>query len=133
MIMVIKTSLTSLPPHQPNWHERWEGPDKGLICAWLQGIDKARSDPAIASKAVKGELPVTAFKGGIDKPPKNIDVVKVGALHYVAYWQGLRGEDLCIDQDAELMLTCSRTGVTFRYCTETSKLLGVTDAEDSLP
>lgn len=127
--MLIQESIQSPPAAEPDWHKRWEGPDKGLICAWLQGIDKAQHDADMAQCARNGELPVTAFRGGIVKALKNRDIMKLGALHYVAYWQGLRGEDLDIDQDTEPQLTCSRTGMTFVYTGDTAKLLAATANE----
>ncbi|BEP62324.1 hypothetical protein GmRootV213_28780 [Variovorax sp. V213] len=36
---------------------RWRGPDKGLICSWLRGVEKAKESPELAAQALRGELP----------------------------------------------------------------------------
>ena len=38
--------------------------------SWLNGIDMARNDPALAAKTRCGELPVLAWKGGASRPLK---------------------------------------------------------------
>lgn len=117
------------PPDQaPTWAARWEGPDEGLLCAWLRGLEKAREDPALAAKALAGELPVLAWKGGVEKAIKSR--TKVGTLLYLATWLGLRGQDLDLDTDAEMQLTCSRTGVTVSYTRDTARLLAAGSAEE---
>lgn len=47
---------------------------------------------------------------------------KIGALHYLAAWQGLRGEDLHLDTDAEISVTCSKTGVPVTFTLDITKL-----------
>jgi hypothetical protein len=70
-------------------------------------------DPEIASRAVGGELVTLPWKGGTEtldelpagkKPPK-----RFGTLRYLAMWRGLRGEDLYIDIEAQVTITCTRT------------------------
>ena len=41
---------------------------------------------------------------------------KYGTIRYLAQWQGLRGEDLNIELDADVVITCAARGreVTFR-------------------
>ena len=95
------------------WEKLWEGPDRGLLCAWARGLEKAGMDFALRDCALRDELPPLAWKGGCDKPLKAGR--KSGALHYLATWQGLRGEDLHIDTDAEYQKTCSRTGVIVTF------------------
>ncbi|MGB2833934.1 MAG: hypothetical protein WBC07_13380 [Methylotenera sp.] len=86
----------------------WRDSDNGLIVSWERGRDKALEDPELAQKCLNGELPTLAWKGGVDKPIKG---KKYGSLFYLATWQGLRGEDLNVDLDLEVTLTCSKTNV----------------------
>ncbi len=129
--MIVECSIDKPPQLSDDWHTRWEGPDKGLICAWVSGIQKAQSDPEMAAKAGGGGLPVTPFKGGIKDAIKS--KTKIGSLHYIAFWQGLRGESLHIDQDSEPAMTCTRTGVTINYTGDIARLLqaGEEDNEES--
>jgi hypothetical protein len=100
-------------PVQSTWAERWEGSDRGLICSWLRGVEKALEIPVLREMALRGELPPLAWKGGSDKALKAAK--RIGSLHYLAAWQGLRGDDLNIDTDVAFSLTCTRfqTVVTF--------------------
>ena len=109
-----------------SFDERWNGPDQGLICSWLRGIEKAKESPDLADKAKAGELPVLAWKGGVEKAIKS--GAKFGSLNYLATWQGLRGEDLCVDLDREAQLTCSRTGVTVVFLPVAQLLLTAEEA-----
>ena len=91
---------------------RWKGDDGGLITCWENGRRLRQDKPRLSDRAIKGELPVLAWKGGIgddinfDKELK----AKFGALYYLAKLQGLSGLDLDIDPSAEIPLMCSRTG-----------------------
>ncbi len=67
------------------------------------------TDPELATRAMNGELPPMGWKGGVEKQIKA--KVKYGVLHYLAQWQGIRGDDLDIDLSQEPELTCSKTGV----------------------
>ena len=102
-----------------SYDELWQGPDNGLIASWEVGRDKRLADPALAQKAADHELPVLGWKGGADKELKKNE--KYGSLKYLAQWQGLRGEDLDIDADKEVTLTCSRTGMVVTYTADRSK------------
>lgn len=119
--MRIHQEIASPPILSEDWYKRWEDTDQGLICCWLRGIEKSREDNALADKAKAGELPVLAWKGGVEKSIKM--KTKVGALTYLATWQGLRGEDLDIDTDLEVSLTCSRTGVLVLFTNQIHKIL----------
>lgn len=112
MAKVFHAIGTPLPP-QDSWDERWEGPDGGLLCSWARGLAKAREAPLLKEQALRGELPPLAWKGGADTAIKSGK--RVGSLHYLAMWQGLRGEPLAVDTEAVVTLTCSRfkTVVTF--------------------
>jgi len=109
-----------------DYEKRINGDDKGLINAWQVGRRLAERDPDVAARARKGELPVLGVRGGVER---EINVKKIGSLWYLAQWQGLRGEDLDIDMDAEVTMVCSRTGVKVSYTLDISKLFG--SKEDS--
>jgi hypothetical protein len=108
------------------WATRWQGPDKGLITAWLAGQDYAKQHPQLAANARAGELPVLPFRGGVEKAIKVRS--KIGHILYVAMWQGLRGDALQLDADAQIEMTCARHGVTVLF-TADSKLLLATGGE----
>ena len=88
--------------------EMWDQEDKGLIWLWELGRSYRRDERTQSKRAEQGELPVGDWKGGVDKKLKAGK--KSGSLQYLAQWQGMRGENLSIDVDAELTLICSRTG-----------------------
>ncbi|RZA22970.1 MAG: hypothetical protein EOP02_15595 [Proteobacteria bacterium] len=113
---------------QLTWDERWEGADRGLLCSWSRGVEKARDTPLLSEQALRGELPPLAWKGGADKPIKAGK--RVGSLQYLATWQGVRGEPLDIDTDALATLTCSafKTVVTF---TGDMRALALASGEES--
>ncbi len=101
--------------------ERWRNLDKGLIICWEVGRKLSVSEPSLAERALNGELPLLAFKGGIEKETKNKE--KFGTLYYLAQWQGLRSEDLNIDLDKEYEITCSKTGIKVTYTNDINKYL----------
>jgi hypothetical protein len=105
-----------------SWKELWEGEDRGLIICWEAGREKRETDPYLAKRAEDGELPVLAWKGGVEKKT-NISK-KYGTLNYLACWQGLRGEDLNIDPSQETELICSKTGMKVIYTDDANKYGG---------
>lgn len=112
--------LFSEPKRQNlTWAERWKGPDRGLINCWEIGRELATKEPQIAVRAKEGELPVSAWKGGVEKTLKKKS--KFGTLFYLAEWQGLRGEDLRVDLNKEVEITCARTGVTVVFTNDSKK------------
>ena len=117
--MIVERKFSSASPQGESWTERWAGPDNGLICSWLRGIEKAKESPELAAQASRGELPCLPWVGG----GKAIKVGKrVGALHYLAMWQGLRGEDLSIDVEVGATRTCTLTGMTVTFTADTSAI-----------
>lgn len=98
---------------KPDYNERWNMEDKGLITAWELGRELAISNPELANKALNGELPPLGFKGGYERELKS-KKPKHGPMVYLAELQGLRGEDLDIDElrDEGKIITCSATGMT---------------------
>lgn len=118
--MLIQVSAAKPPQQGESWEERQEGEDRGLISAWLAGRAMRERDPAAAQAALRGELPVLPFKGGVEKPIKGS---KTGSLHYIAMWQGLRGDDLHVTIGSRPVMRCIRTGVQV-YFTDDVKELG---------
>lgn len=126
--------------------ERINGPDSGVINAWragvvmrkasMQGIAGLDAPPApevesaeegapsvpLHVRAEAGELPVLPFRGGVARPLKIKQ--KIGAMHYLAMWQGLRGDDLDLDTEAEPVMTCARHGVRVMFTLDYEKLRG---------
>jgi|SRR5690606_3619858 len=111
-----------LEPDRKNltWEETWKREDKGLIKNYEVGRALAIKEPELAEKAKRGELPVLAYKGGVEKTLKKKE--KIGALNYVAMWQALRGEDLNIDLNEEMVLTCAKTKVRVTFTMDLKKL-----------
>ncbi len=106
----IKTALRQ----DLDWHGCWAGADNGLIYCWERGRQKRLTDPDLAERAEQGELVTLAWKGGtesIDEPldgKKTKSQKRYGSLNYLATWQGLRGEDLNIDVEAERPIVCTK-------------------------
>lgn len=102
------------------WEETWRREDKGLIKNYEVGRALAIKEPELAEKAKKGELPVLGYKGGVEKALKKKE--KIGALNYIAKWQALRGEDLNIDMDEEIVWTCTKTKMRVTFTMDLEKL-----------
>ena len=98
-----------------SWEELWLGADGGLIWCWERGRQKRVDEPNLASQAERGELPLLAWKGGVEKKRQD-DKPLIGTLEYLATWQGLRGEDLNIDRSGAVTLICARTGQAVTFC-----------------
>ena len=105
-----------------SWEESWKAGDQGLIKSWEVGRELRQQQPELAARAEQGELPVLAWKGGVEK---TIQGEKFGTHFYLAQLQGLRGEDLDIDPSSEVQLVCSRTEVKVTYTSDLSKYGGV--------
>ncbi len=103
-----------------DWATIWEGPDRGLIRCWETGRTRAQHEPELAAACLSGALPSLGWKGGVTKRLKKLE--KFGSLKYLAEWQGLRGEDLCIDLSKEITVTCTATGMIVTFTSDLSKL-----------
>lgn len=103
-----------------DWSVTWQGHDHGLIKCWEMGRTLALQDSELAERCKAGELPPLHWKGGVARALKKKD--KFGALNYLAQWQGLRGDDLAVDPESEVTLTCSATGMTVTFTSDLSKL-----------
>jgi hypothetical protein len=93
--------------------------DKGLITCWENGRELGKKKPELAEQAKNGELPVSGWKGGVEKKLKKKE--KVGTHYYLAEWQGLRGENLNIDLSEETEFICSKTGMKVIYTSDARK------------
>jgi hypothetical protein len=102
-----------------SWDERWNGADCGVITAWEVGRELRENGSPLVAMAERNELPILPWKGGVEKRIKKTR--KYGTILYLAEWQGLRGDDLNIDLDEEVELTCSRTGMTVIYTLDREK------------
>lgn len=103
-------------------HDRWLGPDRGLIACWERGRQKRVQEPSLAARAERGELVPLAWVGGVEK--KSAAGVRRGSFHYLATWQGLRGEDLDIAVDGARWVTCSKSGQVVEFATRLQKTEG---------
>jgi hypothetical protein len=117
---VIRRSITETLRDSLAWDEIWRGKDRGLIHCWENGRRAVGRNPELASAVRRGELPTLDWKGGIAGQPKMKR--KYGSLCYLATWQGLREEDLCIDIAADVSVVCSRTGIKVVFTSDLSKL-----------
>jgi hypothetical protein len=102
-----------------SWSQRWQSADEGLIACWERGRNKGYEEPELADKARAGQLMVLPWKGGVERALKAKK--KFGSFNYLAMWQGLRQEDLSIDTDSELSMTCTATGMQVVYTNDREK------------
>lgn len=92
------------------WKKRWQGEDNGLIACWEQGRKIAITNETLVTKVKNNELPVLPWKGGYENP---IEKTRWHVpFYYYAMWLGLKGEDLKINLDDNIKVTCSRTKMT---------------------
>lgn len=117
--MKIHRSIAEPIRANTKWDERWNSDGGGLIACWERGREKRLEDPALAARAVDGQLVVLPWKGGVEKATKRKQ--KYGTLFYLAMWQGLRGEDLDVDLSEETTLNCTATGMTVVFTNDPSK------------
>lgn len=127
--MLITASAINPPVLGDSWEERQEGPDAGLISAWLAGRDQREWWQDTVAAIKRNELPVLPFKGGIpEKDDDEEEAVKkqgkkLGSLHYIAMMQGLLGEDLYLETSKDIVRVCSKTGVQVIFTCDTARLL----------
>lgn len=53
-----------------SWDEKWEGQDRGIIAYWERGREKTDEDKELVESVRRGELPILAWKGGVEKKLK---------------------------------------------------------------
>lgn len=117
--MKVYRSITEPIREDGTWDERWNGEDNGLIACWERGRAKSLEDPSLAAQAAAGQLIVLPWKGGVEKAIKKKQ--KFGSLYYLAMWQGLRSEDLNIDLNDEISLSCTTTGMVVIFTNDMEK------------
>lgn len=125
--MRVHASLECPPTVGATWEERWEGPDRGLYLCWLKGVAMAGESPALADAARSGSLPVLPWRGGVEKAVK---ALKLGSVYYLAMWQGLRGDDLSVSLEEDVIITCSRTGTRVRFTPQLLAELAAVPADE---
>ena len=103
----------------PTFDERWGSIELGLITSWEAGREMGLEKPGLAEEAKNGRLMALPWKGGVAKALKT--TTKYGVFNYVAMWQGLRGEDLNVDPDLEMTMSCSVMNVTVTYTSDCAK------------
>ncbi len=108
-----------------SYAEAWEGDDVGIISAWERGREKRNEDLELTQKVLQGELVELPWKGGIDKPIKS--KTKYGSLLYLAMLQGIKGENLQIETEIEVVLVCSRTGTPVTFTSNLNKLGSISE------
>ena len=118
---LIQRSHTELVRSELSWHETWQGADSGLIKNWEVGRKLAIQNPDLAARARDGELPSLNWKGGNDRTLVKRE--KFESLRYLAQWQGLRGEDLSIAMDAEVIVKCAKTQMIVTFTPDMRKIL----------
>lgn len=101
----------------------WNDEDKGLITCWENGREKSKDCKFKFMKqtaaAKRDALPMTVYAGGCKM---GIKVKKIyGSYHYLAYWQGLRGEDLYINHNEEIVKVCTRTSIKVTFTSDAEK------------
>jgi hypothetical protein len=101
------------------WEELWSGEDQGLVACWERGREKSLEDIVLANQALAGQLVVLPWKGGVEKAIKLKQ--KYGSLRYFAMLQGLRGEDLDLDIEREVVRVCSITNMTVIFTNDITK------------
>jgi hypothetical protein len=121
--MIVSKSFSEPIPQAQSWEARWGDQAAGIVTAWNRGREKIKESPELAAAARNGELVPLVWKGGVER--KILKTTKYGSVFYLAMWQGIRGEDLNIDLDSEPSLTCSATGMTVIFTTDTEKLLTI--------
>lgn len=117
--MKLHRSIAEPIRRSASWDQLWSGADQGLIACWERGREKIEGEPEIAKLAREGRLVVLPWKGGVERATKGKR--KIGTLSYLAMWQGLRGNDLDIDLDCEITMTCAKTGVTVLFTNDFTK------------
>lgn len=108
MAKPIERSIQEPIREKLTWQEVWNGPDKGVIFCWEKGRRERLERPDDAARAQNGELIDLDWRGSVTRKLKADE--KAGSFFYLATWQGIRGEDLNIDLEAETSLTCTRFG-----------------------
>jgi len=117
----IKRSIETNIRTSPTFEERWRGQDQGMITAWEVGRKRAIENPELKNATLNNELPVLGYIGGYEK---TLSIkFKYAPFHYLAEWQGLRGDDLDIDsiRDEGKVIVCSKTNMKTIFTLDSNK------------
>ena len=101
----------------PDWSARWGDLAAALITCWERGRELAIQNTSLAAAVRAGQLVPLSWRGGVpppvrgDKAPKR----KYGSFHYLAMWQGLRGDDLDINTESNPQRVCARFGTVVTF------------------
>ena len=119
--------------YNPSFKVRWKQEDNGLITSWEVGRIFRKDRPKLDEFTEQGILVRLGWKGGVVETEKDqetgiyiikeeflptIQSERFGTLHYLAQWQGLRGNDLDIDTSKATELVCSKTGIKVIFTRE---------------
>lgn len=128
MSRLIQRSFSEPERQGMDWDIIWRSEDRGLIKSWEIGRKLAKLKPNLAAAALANELPPLNWKGGVSK--QLIKREKFGSLRYLAQWQGLRGEDLVVDLDAEFTFICAKTQMQVTFTGDAGKFANQIDESD---
>ncbi len=117
--MRVQRSISASLREGLSTEQAWHGADGGLIACWERGRRLATEDSGLSKLALEGQLVPLPWKGGVEKKLKQ--KIKVGTLRYLAMWQGLRGEDLDIETEAEPAVRCTVHGQTVLFTNDHDK------------
>jgi DNA helicase-2/ATP-dependent DNA helicase PcrA len=85
-------------------------------------------DSELSARCKSGIFPPLNWKGGVARELKKKE--KFGSLKYLAQWQGIRGDDLYIDLEAEVTVTCSATRMVITFTSDLTKLADQQNGSD---
>ncbi len=119
--MLIRKSISEPITNPRDWNARWGSREAGLITSWNRGREMAKESAELAKRAREGQLISLPWKGGVDQKIQKGS--KYGSMFYLAMWQGLREENLYIDLDNDLPITCSHFEVTVIFTNDRNKLV----------
>lgn len=117
----MKVFVSIETPLRPEQEGSFATPLEGFVTTWEAARRLAGHRPELVTKVKANELPPLPWKGGVEKKIKG---EKYGTFEYLAYWQGLRNEDLSFDTDLEVTLTCTATGQTVTFTNDRQKYMG---------
>jgi DNA helicase-2/ATP-dependent DNA helicase PcrA len=119
-LLIVQRPFSEPDRQALSWEQIWQGPDRGLIKCWEIGRALGQQNSDLAECCKNGALPPLHWKGGAARALRKKE--KFGSLRYLAQWQGLRGDDLYVDLETELTLTCSTTGMVVTFTPDLTKL-----------
>ncbi len=116
----MKVFVSIETPLRPELEGSFATPIEGFVTTWEAARRLASRRPELVAKVIANQLPPLPWKGGVEKKIKG---EKFGTFEYLAYWQGLRNEDLSFDTNTEVSLTCSATGQKVVFTADKQKYM----------